>query len=298
VLGPGARRAGTWGLAVAGALLLLAAVEASTAPGAGGTRANRDAVRVLLAVPCLAGALVARRAGARPESVGFAVATAALLAAAAVDRLGTSWIVDGLDGAARLRREAIVRILSPAIVLGLPAAAGAVAMRIPFVDLWLGRRPVGWAIVLGAALGLLCFPLVNAANVFGNAALREAMSSGVASGPRGWPPLASAFERELFPAAAATRATALAARLGVAFPLLEACLHGVLRQALSRWGVLPFAVGTAFLAPLLLMDVQMAFGIFGGTLVTGLLAARTASVLPGIAFWSALVLGQVLWLGA
>jgi hypothetical protein len=207
-------RAWTWALAIGGATLLLAAVEASTAPGAGGLRTSRDAVRLLLAAPLVAGTLVSLRVGARSEAVGLAVAAACLLAAAGVDAVGTRWISAGADAAGRLRREAVVRVLSPLVALGVPALAGALALRIPAPDLWTGRRPVGRAIAAAAALGIAIFPLVAAANVYGNAAVRALMAAGAETGPRLWPDLAAAARREFFPTTQELRLAASAVRLG------------------------------------------------------------------------------------
>jgi hypothetical protein len=73
-------------------------------------------------------------------------------------------------------------------------------------------------------------------------------------------------------------------------------IHGVLRQPFSRWGIVGFAVVTAVFAPLLFLQQGVSFFLFGGALVTGIVAARGGSVLPGFAFWMALFAGVALWL--
>jgi hypothetical protein len=182
------------------------------------------------------------------------------------------------------------------VVLGLPALVGARALRIPPLRVFGDRTPSLASFAVAAALGVALFPLLNAANVYGNAAVRAAMIAGSPHLPRSWPPLSSVVDRSFFPFTTTTRFVQLAARLGLFFPLAEACLHGVLRQAFLRWGRVPFVVGTAFLAVPLVMDAQTTFGLFFGMLLTGLLSARTGSAAPGVAFWYALFAGQVLWM--
>jgi hypothetical protein len=87
-----------------------------------------------------------------------------------------------------------------------------------------------------------------------------------------------------------------ALRLALAFPLLEACLHGVARHGAGRLGAVPFVVATAFVAAAASMDSRMPFGLFVGALATGLFAARTGSLLPALAFWPALLASQAAWL--
>jgi hypothetical protein len=295
-MGSAARRGAAWALGIGAALLLLAAVEASTAPEAGGLRASRDAVRLLLAFPLAVGALVAARAGARSEAIGLAVASAVLALAAVCDAFAARWIAAGDGRSARLDRDVAYRFVVPWIVLGLPGWVGARALRIPPLRVFGARTPSLRAFGVAAVLGVALFPLLNAASVYGNAALRAALVAGAPPDPRGWPSLANAIDRPFFPLTTPTRFLQLAARLAFFFPLAEACLHGVLRQAFLRWGRVPFVVGTAFLAVPLVMDGQTTFGVFGGMLVTGVLAATTGSSAPGLAFWYALFLGQVLWM--
>jgi hypothetical protein len=112
-----------------------------------------------------------------------------------------------------------------------------------------------------------------------------------------WPDLAhAALGREPFPESPRFGFRGIALQLTLGFPLLEALLHGVLRQAFGRWGAVPFVAGTAFLAPFFFMDRGMSFAAFGGAAVTGVFAARTASLVPALAFWSAVLAAQALTL--
>ena len=78
-------------------------------------------------------------------------------------------------------------------------------------------------------------------------------------------------------------------------PAVELLLHGVLRASFGRWGLLPFVVGTAFCAAILCVDTTVNYSVFVGALATGLLAARSGSVIPGFVFWQAVYVGAILW---
>ena len=79
------------------------------------------------------------------------------------------------------------------------------------------------------------------------------------------------------------------------FELLPA-LFGLLP---ALFGLLPellfMVVGTAILGPLVMLSGKLSFFLFGGSLLTGLFAARSASIVPGFAFWASLVYGWIAW---
>ena len=284
-------RARKFAVAIAGAAAGLAVLASETLdwlqtsdPTRGG-----ENVRWIAAGACLVAALAARRMST-VEAKGFVVAGAAL-AASVLSDLGANAASRAL-GADWAAWRVPVRAAQDVLALGLPAVVGARWIGIPAGDLLRpSSRPVrdfGTAIVAG----LLLFPLLSL--------ITKATHAGLDSFRGGhshrWTGFADALRQAPLADQITGEGALIAVRLGLTYPLLEVLLHGVLRQPFSRWGLVGFVTVTAVLAPLLLVQDRLSFFLFGGALVTGVVAGRGGSVVPGFAFWLALFAGVALWM--
>ena len=294
----------TWSAAIVVALALLVAVGLRVnVPGVGGgVLQSTYLVRVGFALAALGVAFVSRRRASRPELVGLWALAAALLLTAAGD-----WTVAATAPPGRLRDvlgidvgdwivfgnavSGLVGILLPAIVGGRALQTGWDLARPPPVS----ARPL----VVAVVAGLLLAPSVAFARAYGETAiwaLRHEM--GAPGTHRIWPTPSTASAALPLTVSADPSTLALFLRLGVELPAIEVLFHGTLRAAFGRWGLVPFVVATAFCAALLAMDLQPNFAVFVGALATGLLAARSGSVIPGFLFWQAVYVGSILWSAA
>lgn len=285
-------RALRFAFAIAGAAAMLVALASETLDSLQGANPGVGAehVRWIAAGGCLVAALVARRMSSTVEAKGFVVAALALALSVVADhlllivskRLGTQW------SAWLIPVHAAQDLLS----LGVPIVVGVLWIGIPTGDLLRPSpaplRDYGTVVLTG----LLLFPLLSLATKATHAGL-DAWRGGHSHPWRG---IADALRQTPFSDRVTHEGQLIALRLGLTLPLLEVLLHGVLRQSFGRWGIVGFAVGTAFLAPLLLVQNQLSFFLFGGALVTGIVAARGGSVVPGFAFWMALFAGIGLWM--
>jgi hypothetical protein len=291
---PSLRRGLRWTLAILLAIALLAAFSIrGSAIDATGIRGSADAVRLLASGIALAGAVVAALRASRSEAVGLGVAAATLALCVAGDLAVAAW-------------WARVAPLSPAhlvagsaawslAVLGLPILAGSLLLRIRAVDLAaLPARPMG-PTVAALVAGVLLYPALSVLQVGVDLLADVALGPSPGGSRLGWPGIRVAVMKEAFPASVSGQPLHLFVLLAVQLTLLEVLLHGVLRQAFLRWGALPFVVVTAVLAALVRLQTGVSLFAFGGSLVTGWLAARCGSVLPGIAFWTALFFGWISW---
>jgi hypothetical protein len=288
----GVPRAWRFAIAIAGAAAMLVALASETLDSlqGGAPEVGGEHVRWIAAGACLVAALVARRMSSPVEAKGFIVAALALTLSVLADhgilvvaaRLGERW------DAWRLPLLAAQDLLA----LGVPIVVGVLWMGIPTADLLRPSpaplRDYGTVIVSG----LLLFPLLSLATKATHAGL-DAWRGGH-SHP--WMGFADALRQTPFSDRIAGEGPLIALRLGLTLPLIEVLLHGVLRQSFGRWGIVGFAVGTAFLAPLLFVQNQLSFFLYGGAIVTGIVAGRGGSVVPGFAFWMALFAGIGLWM--
>ncbi len=292
----GARRVARWALATAVALLVLAAVSVRASP----RLASGQEVRVIAAAICLFAALVAPRLGTRVEAAGFVVAALALLASAGIDALAVRSAAaagrDGLGADAVRERLLVAKAASGLLGLGVPIAVGLAWMRIPVPDL---LRPPGRAakpLLAALLMAVLLYPALMAFERLAGTALADLLAPPSASRLPLWPGWKRVLGHEPFPSGGERPFAHAALTIGVQLPLLEILVHGVLRQAFHRWGALPFVVATAALASLLMTaSSNVSFAIFGAALVTGLFAARTGSVFPGVAFWLAFFVTSTAW---
>jgi hypothetical protein len=246
-------------------------------------------VRWIAAGACLVAAAAARRMSV-VEAKGFVVAALAFAASVLVDVVGYR-VSGSLEGEWHARR-ALVRGVQDLVAFGLPVVLGSWWIGIPAGDLLRPSvRPVrDFATAIVA--GLLLFPVLSLVTKATHAAL-DAWRGGH-SHP--WNGLLDAMRQTPLADQVTDEGALIAVRLGLTFPLLEVLLHGVLRQPFSRWGIVGFVTVTAVLAPPLLVQDRLSFFVFGGAVVTGIVAALGGSVVPGFAFWMALFGGVALWM--
>ncbi len=293
MIGPGIRRGLRWGLAIAIAVAALGAFTVRAgATGVAGLRESMDAARLVGAAILAVGAAVAATRASRSEAIGLGLATATLVLAVAADRAVLRWLPGGGDVARRLLLASGLWSLA---VFAVPSAAGGFLLKIPPGDLLRPpTRPTG-PLVAAVVAGLFLQPALSSLQTGVEWAGREVLGPTTAGPAPALPSLRAALLRGSFPGASHEAPLHVFLQIAVQLPLMEILLHGVLRQAFLRWGALPFVVGTAVLAALLRIQTGIDFTAFGGALVTGLLAARTGSVVPGFAFWTSLYLGWIAW---
>ena len=293
---PAARRATRFSLAIGGAAFLLwaLAVRARSGPKSEGPGAGMDEVRLIAAAICAVAALVAPRIASRVEAVGFWVAAAALVLSVLADHAlffaMARLSVPGAPERTEQRMLALVA-LSAVVVLGGPLAFGAWRLRIPVTDLLRPPKPAVRPLALAAIGGVLAYPVLSVATF----AVNALVDAWARTHTHPWPGLRNALHADIVEGVVSRPFHWIVLALAIELPLLELLLHGVLRQALSRWGIVGFVVGTAILAPVVLLSGRMSFFLFGGCLATGFLAARSASVVPGFAFWASLAYGWIAW---
>lgn len=293
---PAVRRSTKFLLAIGGAALLLwaFAVRARATGGGSDPTAGLDAVRWISAAACLIAASIAPRVGSRVEAVGFVVAAIALSLSVASDFIIEAILAPSVGAEVKPRTADLVfalRVAWPVVVLGIPLLIGAGLLGTPAPDLL--RQPSAGLRAIAAALvaGFAIYPVLAVAT----SAVNAGVDAWVGLRQHPWTGWEAALGAEIFEGVVDRPFRWVAVALAIEFPLLELLLHGVLRQALSRWGAMGFVMGTAILAPILLLSGQLSFFLFGGCIVTGLFAARTASVVPGFTFWIALVYGRIAW---
>jgi hypothetical protein len=290
---PAARRGLRWAVVVALATLVLAALAVrGAAVGALGAGKSLDAVRLLAAAFAAGGAVVAARRASRSEAVGLGVAAGALALCVLGDVLARA----ALEGRpATDARVAVVHGGWAVLAFGVPAAAGAVLLRIHPLDLLAApARPLG-PLVAAAVGGLLLYPALGILQGGADALAAAVLGPSPGGTSLGWPGVRVAAMKESFPASSANVPLRVFLDVALQLPLLELLTHGVLRQAFLRWGARPFVVVTAALAGVLRVRGNVDFFAFGGSLLTGWIAARSGSVVPGIVFWIALFAGWVFW---
>jgi hypothetical protein len=290
---PSLRRGLRWTIAVLAALVVLAAFAVrASAVGPTGVRASLDAVRGVAASIALAGALVAAKRASRSEAVGLGIAAGTLCLCIAGDHLEEAWLG---GGEAPGRRLLLASAGWSAVVLGIPAAVGALLLRIPAFDLLaFPRRPLG-PLLAAVAAGVFLYPALSLLQSAVDWAAATSLGPSPGGTVLGWPGVRVAAMREAFPASSSDLPLHVFLQIAWQLPLLEVLLHGVLRQAFLRWGAMPFVVATATLAALVRLRTGVDLFAFAGSVLTGWLAARSGSVFPGIAFWPSLFLGWVLW---
>ena len=291
---PSLRRGLRWTLAVLLAIAVLAAFAVrGSAAGASGIRGSVDAVRLFASGIALLGAVVAALRASRSEAVGLGIAALTLALCVAGDHAEMAWLE-------RLALPSSHHFLAATaawsiVVLGVPTVVGSLLLRIPAVDLVaLPRRPLG-PVVAALVAGVLLYPAISLLQVGVDLTAAALLGPSPGGTTLGWPGVRVASMREAFPASLSSQPLHLFLQLAVQLPLLEVLLHGVLRQAFLRWGAMPFVVVTAVVAALVRLRTGVDLFAFGGSLVTGWLAARCGSVFPGIAFWTALFFGWVFW---
>ena len=293
---PGVRRATRFALVIIGAgfLLWALAVRARSGGRGAGPGAGADEVRWIAAAACAVAALIAPRVASRAEAIGFFVAALALAARIGADHLG-SWAFRRISvlGAEQENEERLLLLHAgwSLVVLGGPLVVGAWLLKTPAPDLLRPPGPAWKPMLLALAAGFALYPVLAVATT----AVNALVDGWVGSHAKPWPGWNGALHAEVIDADVARKFRWIALALAIELPLLEILLHGVLRQALSRWGVVGFVVGTAVLAPVVMISGTMSFFLFGGCIVTGLFAARTASIVPGFAFWTSLVYGWIAW---
>ena len=294
----------SWAAAIVAALALLVAVGLRlNVPAAdGGVLQSTYVVRVGFALAALGVAFVSRRHASRPELVGLLALAAAFLLTAGIDgavvALGSRAVARGILGLDFLGWVAVGSAVSSVAGLLLPAVVAGRALR---TDFDLVRPPSNLArpLLVAAAAGVLLAPSVAFARAYGEAAIASLRHEMGVPGTRlSWPTPATASRSLPLALGADLSTLALFLRLGLELPAIEILLHGTLRAAFGRWGLVPFVVATAFCAALLTMDTQPNFAVFVGALATGLLAARSGSVVPGFVFWQAVHVGSILWSAA
>lgn len=269
-----------------GAVVLGAAALAQVAgPGA--------AAGLVAALALLAGAR-GRRAGDREAALG-AVAVAAAAALAVVARVLVRSLGEAPATIARVVQDvapagpdlAWVAAASAALA---PAVSAARVLRQPWSAVLAPPRPLWPAALAAVVAAAVLFPLVCAADLHGRALVASAVG-GVA------PDASVAAVLDATAPGLPTDRGLLASwlALAVVLPSLEVLLHGVVRRAAERVGRLPFVVATAVAAPVLLAPEAPAPGVYVAALVTGALARRTGSVLPGVVFWQALAAAETVW---
>jgi hypothetical protein len=283
-----------WILWIAVAALLVAAVGVRAAD----RLAEGQTARMVVAGACLVAAVAARRLGTRGETAGFCVAAMALLGTVAIDAIA-------LVGLERVAREGGARAVEQRMLLAhaatglvaflIPAVVGMLWMRIPTFDLLrLPERNAVRAFAIAVVAALLLHPVLRAADELATNSIRSLFSKSAAA-PAVWPGWKAVLARETSGGGSLAFAT-VALSLSIVLPMLEVLGHGVLRQAFHRWGAVPFVLATASLSSLLLLSGSVSYAVFGGSLVTGLLAARSGSIFPGVAFWLALWSSAALWM--
>jgi hypothetical protein len=291
---PSLRRGLRWTIAVVLAITVLAAFSVrGSAADESGVRSSLDAARLVAAGIAFAGAVVAALRASRSEAVGLAVAAGALALCVVCDHAVLAWY-------ARLAPPAPAHFLAASaawsvVVLGIPTVAGSLALRIPALDLLASpRRPLG-PFVAALVAGVFLYPALSLLQVGVELAAAKVLGPSAGGTALGGPSVRVAAMREAFPASVTSQPLHLFLQVALQLPLLEVLLHGVLRQAFLRWGAMSFVVVTAVLAALVRLRTGLDLFAFGGSLVTGWLAARCGSVFPGIAFWTALYFGWVFW---
>lgn len=296
----------TWALAIllaTGALVALG-VRARVVAADGSLRPAMDETRALLIAVFVVAALVARRRASRAEAIGFALMAGALMVSVAIDAAmyAARPTVDAVGAVSiqpAVERWALLwRLATLVASFLLPAFLGASLLGVQPLDLLQPPEPVGRPIAVAALAGLLLWPTVAWFHAYASASVATAASwwnDAVVATP-GFVPLEAATRTSLLVDQVQDPFAIVALLVGLQLPALELLLHGTLRQSFNRWGIVPCVVGTAVLAPVLVMSAGLTFGLFPACLATGLLAARSGSVVPGFVFWQALYIGRIGWI--